>query len=215
MGDTKALVGYLHTTNVSVANKTVIYFGGSGEIAYNAVIDKRNIFHGYTFACIDYPGSQESSGTMNLKSMQKAALNLYDYIVDLNCVDKANIFVIGYSYGTGIATYLASKRICKKLVLIAPYRDVIDLYNKIIPIFHSPFGWFITDNMKTKEYAKSVEAKTLIITSDKDKTLKSSISYSLAHYFKDANVVEMNGIKHEEYWLKKQVALTIHKFLSS
>jgi hypothetical protein len=98
------------------------------------------------------------------------------------------------------------------LVLVAPYRDVYDLYNAIIPVFNSPFGWFITDNINTKEYAKSVTAKTLIITSDSDTTISSSIPYSLANYFSNASVTEFTGIKHEEYWSDKDVVSTIISF---
>jgi pimeloyl-ACP methyl ester carboxylesterase len=144
--------------------------------------------------------------------MQKASVKLYDYIINLDYVDKNNVYIIGHSYGTGMATYLASERDCAGLVLLAPYRDVYDLYNAIIPIFNSPFGWFITDNINTKEYAKSVKAKTLIITSDSDTTIKSSIPYSLANYLSNASVTEFKGIKHEEYWSYKDVVSAVLNF---
>jgi uncharacterized protein len=213
IGEEKDLIGYVRSTDYTEAKKTIIFFGGSKEIAYNAVLDYGKVFNEYAFVCVDYPGSQESQGSMNLGTMQKAALRLYDYIVDLNYIDKDNIYVIGNSYGTGIATYLASKRDCNKLVLITPYRDVYDLYNAIIPIFNSPFGWFITDNINTKEYAKSVTEQTLIITSDSDGgTLDSSISYSLADYFSDASVTEFKGIEHAGYLKNEKVVLAIKNF---
>lgn len=205
IGKDKDLVGYIKSTDYTKANKTIIYFGGSGDIAYNAVLKYGGNFKDYTFVSVDYPGSQESKGSMNLKTMQEASVRLYDYIVNLDYVDKNNVYVIGHSYGTGIATYLASERNCAGLALLAPYRDVFDLYNSIIPIFNSPFGWFITDNINTKEYAKSVKAKTLIITSDSDKTIKSSIPHSLAPYFSNARVIEFKGIEHEQYPLDKNV----------
>lgn len=37
----------------------------------------------------------------------------------------------------GIAAYLAAKRNCAGLVLLAPYHDIFDLYNAIIPIFNN------------------------------------------------------------------------------
>lgn len=212
IGEDKVLIGYIRSKDYTRANKTVIYFGGSGEIAYNAVLKYGKVFKDYTFVSVDYPGSQESQGSMNLETMQEAAVRLYDYIIDLDYVNKDNIYVIGYSYGTGIAAYLASERDCAGLVLVAPYRDVHDLYNAVIPVFNSPFGWFITDNINTKEYAKSVTAKTLIITSDSDTTINSSIPHSLADYFSNASVTEFTGIKHEEYWSDKDVVSTIISF---
>lgn len=213
IGKEKDLVGYASSPDYTKAKKTVIYFGGSGEIAYNAVLKYGGIFKDEMLVCVDYPGSQESKGSMNLKTMQEAAVRLYDYIVNLDYVDKNDISVVGYSYGTGIATYLASERDCSKLVLVGPYRDIFDLYNKIIPIFNSPFGWFITDNINTKEYVKSVDEKTLIITSDSDTTIKSAIPYSLAHYFRDASVTEFKGIEHADYWSHDEVVAAVRDFI--
>jgi len=213
IGKEKDLIGYVRSTDYSKAKKTIIYFGGSGEIAYNAVVKYGPIFNDYTFVSVDYPGSQNSKGSMNLKTMQEASLRLYDYLADLGYVDKNNISVIGYSYGTGMASYLASKRDCADLVLVGPYRDIHDLYNKIIPIFNSPFGWFITDNIDTKEYAKSVDEKTLIITSDADTTIKSSIPHALAHYFRNATVTEFKGIEHADYWSHDEVVAKVQDFI--
>jgi uncharacterized protein len=212
IGGDKNLIGYERCTDYTKAKKTIIYFGGSGEIAYNAVLKYGEIFKDYTLVSVDYPGSQESKGSMNLKTMQAAAVKLYDYIINMNNVDKDNIYVIGYSYGTGMATYLASQRNCTGLVLVAPYCEIRDLYNAIIPVFYSPLGWFVTDNIKTKDYAKSVKAKTLIITSDGDKTINRSIPYSLADYFNNAKVTEFEGISHEKYWLHKDVVATVLNF---
>jgi dienelactone hydrolase len=212
IGKDKNLIGYVKSTDYTKPQKTIIYFGGSKDIAYNAVLKYGKIYKDFTFISVDYPGSQESQGSMNLKTMQQAAVKLYDYVINLDYVDRNNIYVIGHSYGTGMATYLASERNCAGLVLLAPYRDVFDLYNAIIPIFNSPFGWFITDNINTKEYAKSVKAKTLIITSDSDKTIKSSIPYSLADYFNNAGVTEFKGIEHEEYPYNKDVVSAIYSF---
>ncbi len=88
------------------------------------------------------------------------------------------------------------------------------LYNAIIPIFNSPFGWFITDNINTKEYAKAVYEKTVIITSDSDTTIKSSIPYSLADYFKDATVTEFKELKHTDYWSSDEVVSTVKDFIN-
>ena len=213
IGKDKDLVGYVSSPDYTKAKKTVIYFGGSGEIAYNAVLKYGGIFKDETLISVDYPGCQESKGSMNLKSMQEAAVRLYDDIVSLDYVDKNDISVVGYSYGTGIATYLASERDCARLVLVGPYRDIFDLYNKILPIFNSPFGWFITDNINTKEYAKSANEKTLIITSDSDTTIKSAIPYALSSYFSDASVTEFKGIEHADYWSHAEVVAVVRDFI--
>lgn len=212
IGKDKDLIGYIKSTDFNSSKKTIIFFGGSGDIAYNAALKYGAIFKDYTFVSVDYAGTQESKGSMNLNTMQMSAVKLYDHIINLSCVNKDSVYVVGYSYGTGIAAYLASVRSCSGLTLVAPYRDVSDLYNAIIPIFHSPFGWFITDNINTKEYAKAVKAKTLIITSDTDKSINCKIPYSLASNFKNASVKKFKGISHETYFSHEAVTHEVKDF---
>ncbi len=205
MGENNELVGFVRSENYEEARKTIIYFGGTGEIAYNAVASTGRSFDDYVFVSVDFPGSQESEGKINLESIQYAATAAYDAVSTLDYVDKENIFVLGFSYGTGIATYLASERDCAKLVLISPYRDFVDLYNLVFPIFNSPFAWFITDNIDTKSYAENVEESTLIITSDSDGVLDSSKAKSLAENFETVRVKEFTGIKHQLYFTYEEV----------
>lgn len=209
------IIGYVRSINFHEKKKAILYFGGSGEIAYNAVLSYGKLFDDYIFACVDYKGTQESKGRMNLKTMQESALHLYDHIIKQDYADTSHIVVMGYSYGTGIATYLASKRTCEKLVLIAGYRDICDLYNKIIPVFLGPIRIFVTDNIDTKTYAANVQAETLLITSDGDKTINKKISQALSKYFKNAVVKEFKGIDHVDYWKHKEVVSYICEFIDN
>ena len=49
---------------------------------------------------------------MNLKSMQKTAVDLYNWTIGQ--YPNRKITVMGHSYGTGIAAYLASVKKCDK-----------------------------------------------------------------------------------------------------
>ena len=60
------------------------------------------------FLSIDYYGTQESPGRMNLQTMQKSAEALYGYAVT-RYPGKA-VIVMGHSYGCGMAAYLAGVR---------------------------------------------------------------------------------------------------------
>lgn len=210
-----SLIGYARGISFHEKKKVILYFGGSGEIAYNAVLSYGKLFSNYIFACVDYKGTQESKGKMNLKTMQESALELYDYIIKQGYVDISHIVIIGYSYGTGIATYLASKRTCAKLILIAGYRDICDLYNKIIPVFLGPLRIFVTDNIDTKAYASNVKAEVLLVTSDGDKTINKKIPQALSKYFKNAIITEFKGINHTDYWKHEEVVSYICKFVDN
>ncbi len=198
------LVGYAYTP--SHATKTVVYYGGSGSIAYNNAIQMSKLMPDYNIVCVDYPGVQDSQGTMTLSTMKASAKAAYDYAAKTYGSD---VTVMGYSFGTGIAAYLASVRTASKLILMAPYIDGVALYNTEVNVFHGLWSAFVTQNIDTKAYASKVTCETLIITSTGDTCLPSSQSYALAKYFHgNATVTCFKGIAHSQY---KQTASVMNK----
>lgn len=206
------LVGYVRSTDYSKPRKALIYFGGAEEIAYNSTIRYSDQFSDFVFVSVDYPGTQDSGGKMTLKEMQNAAVRTYDYLQTLEYIDSDNIYVVGYSYGTGMATYLASQRNCCGLVLVSPYRDLLDLYDSKVPIYSLLFKGFVTDNIKTYSYARNVQSKTLIITSEKDKTFPPEIAYDLANEFSNAHVVKYESLSHSDYLKNSEVINKVREF---
>lgn len=209
-----SLVGYVRSPDFSKKRKTIIYLPSSGEIAYNAVLEHGNQFADYVFACVDFPGAQESVGKMNEDSILNTGIQLYDYLMQQDYVDTNNICIMGYSYSTGIVTYLASQRVCRKLVLVAPYRDSADMYNRYTPIYYGPMRFFIKENFTTCEYAQNVQVDTLLITSLKDKTLNKKSAYSLQKDFPYAEVREYNDISHDGYFNNEDMINDIVTFLN-
>ena len=91
------LIGYGYALERD-SDHVILCFGGSMYVAYNAV----GMYAGYydcPFLSVDYYGTQESSGRMNLKTMQKSAEALYDYAA-MRYPGK-EIIVMGHSYGCG------------------------------------------------------------------------------------------------------------------
>ena len=54
---------------------------------------------------------------------------VYEYLSNEAYVDENQIYIYGYSIGTGVSTYIASKYDVKGLILIAPYSSITDLFN--------------------------------------------------------------------------------------
>ena len=196
-----SLTGYGYNLDVE-ADKVILFFGGSFYVAYNSVG-----MYGGRFDCpflsVDYYGTQESKGKMNLKTMQKSAEELYDYAAAKYPGKK--IIVMGHSYGCGMAAYLASVRKCDRLVLASGYRTCADLYNKIIPIFWGPFQIFIKNNIRVDLYAENTRCPVTIIGSYDDKTLSAELQEKLAACYENADLKIFNGIKHEDYFLTDEV----------
>ncbi|WP_207643279.1 alpha/beta hydrolase [Cellulosilyticum ruminicola] len=134
---------------------------------------------------------------MNLHTMQQSVTDLYDLAIKQ--YPESQITVIGHSYGTGMAAYLASVRPCQNLILLAAYRNLADLYNKIIPIFFGPIQHLISNNMNIAHYAHSTTCPVYIMGSQKDHTLSAALQEKVAHCYNKSELIIYKDITHENY----------------
>ncbi|MGI6742239.1 MAG: alpha/beta hydrolase [Eubacteriales bacterium] len=203
------LTGYgYNLTNES--NSIILCFGGSLYIAYNTVGTFAANYN-VPFLSVDYYGTQDSKGKMNLSSMQESAETLYDWANER--YPNRKIIIIGHSYGCGMAAYLASVRPCSHLFLLSGFRDLAELYNQIVPFFRGPFKIFISDNINVSEYAKKTTCPVTVIGSDADKTLKSDIQIKLADCYETNDLEIFPDIEHEYYLTDERVISLIQKSL--
>ena len=206
---TDTLTGYGYNIEAS-SDKVILFFGGSNYIAYNSVGKYADKFS-CPFVAVDYYGTQDSEGKMNLKSMQQSSSALYDWVKQQ--YPQSEIIIMGHSYGVGMATYLASVRQCKTLVLAAGYRDISDLYNKMTPIFWGPFKVFISNNIHTDEYAKNVTSSVYVIGSKADKTLNASLQKKVSDCFDNSKLKIFDDIEHENYFISEDVINYINEII--
>lgn len=198
---TDSLSGYGYNLNKE-AQQVILFFGGSNYIAYNSV----GRFAGKydcPFIAVDYYGTQGSKGKMNLKTMQKTAGDFYDWAEAK--YPQCEFIIMGHSYGTGMATYLASQRTCGKLIILSAYRDLSDLYNKIMPIFWGPLKVFISNNIRASEYAPNIKCPVYIIGSKEDNTLDVKLQEKVANCFINGKLKIFEDVTHENYLITDEV----------
>ena len=184
------------------SDHVILCFGGSMYVAYNTV----GMYGGYyncPFLSVDYYGTQESTGRMNLQTMQKSAEALYDYAA-MRYPGK-EIIVMGHSYGCGMAAYLASIRNCSQLYLLSGYRTSADMYNRILPFYWGPLQAFIKNNIHVDQYAAKTTCPVTVIGSDADTTLPAELQGKLAECYADAELKIFSGIEHEDYLTSAEV----------
>lgn len=216
----KMLSGWLKHNTYENQAPLLIFFGGNAQNSSNTCANFLNnnvfrYFEGYNIMIIDYPGYGLSDGKPSDKTMFEAALKIYDYASKLEYVDINNIIVLGYSIGTGVATYVASERNVNGLILVAPYDQALSLYNDNINIFYGPLKLLARYKFDSIQYAKNVMVLPLIITSYDDEVINYKFSLNLSKYFKDTEqlVVLDNNVKHNDYFLQERVLEEIAKYL--
>ncbi|HAK11308.1 MAG TPA: hypothetical protein DCO78_04410, partial [Chitinophagaceae bacterium] len=131
----------------------VLYFHGNRKnIGHYAKYTQLFTKHGYAVWMCDYPGFGKSTG-------QRTEAILYDeaeqvYKLARQQYDKQQIVIYGKSLGTGIASYLASKRDCKQLFLETPYYSITSLARQFAFIY--PVGQLMAYKIPQAEYLKKV-----------------------------------------------------------
>src|SRR5690554_7175445 len=103
---------------------------------------------------------------------------------------------MGYSLGSGVASYVASKRATKTTLFRSPYNSISNVANTILPIFYGPFKNLIKDPYSSNVYVKDINVKTLVIASKKDKVIKYKLTKKLIENIKEYKLIEFNNLSH-------------------
>lgn len=218
-GDNNEIFSGWFVKNINKKAPLIIFFDGNGQCAATTCdsFNKNNYwsnFAGYNFLMIDYPGYGQSNKTPSEKFIFKMALATYDCAISRVDVDRSNIVVIGYSIGTGDATYLASQRDINGLILLAPFDEGLSLYNSQLNIFHGPLELLAMYNFKSIEYAKDVKVSPLIIASTDDKTISYTQSQKLSNCFSlKPKFCLLNGFDHNDFLGNGQVKKLMSTYL--
>ena len=153
------LDGVLRTDAQSDAG-LILYFGGNADDATHFVLHVKAL-HGYDVVAFNYRGYVESTGEPSEQAFFEDALKIYD-----TYAKGRKVVVIGRSLGTGVATYLASKRVVDGLVLITPYDSILSLAKLKYPFF--PIDLLLKNKFESVNYLPLVKAKIAVIEVEND-----------------------------------------------
>ena len=202
-------------------NPLVIFFGGNAQNSSNTLYNyyqsgiMKNVFGNYNLMLIDYPGYGMSKGKPSDDSMFIASKYIFEYATKMSEVNIDNIVIMGYSIGTGVASYCASENDASGLILVAPYDKALSLYNDAIDSFHGSVASLAKYSFDSSTYAENVNEPTLIFTSKKDEVINYKHSLDLAgHFSKLDDVVVLDNVNHNGYFSQTEVLNTITDFLN-
>lgn len=181
----------------------LLYYGGNRDNAAATLrrltSTRRSAFPGWHMAMIDYPGYGLSEGTPGDASFRRMALAAYDALAARE--DVTQVVVMGYSIGTGPASYTASMRPVDGLILMAPYAEGADLFNTVLDVFHGPLKLLICYPMPSIRFARDVTVRPLIFATEQDELVPYASSLRLQDaYPAGCDFVTVPGIGHGGFW---------------
>lgn len=197
---------------------TIVYFYGATQCAEEVMLVREGIcnptgLEKCNLIVLDYPGNGRSAGRYDEKNMKKMMLEAYDKLLEQEELKEQQVILYGYSMGTGIANYVASKRTVDGLILIAPYCNGYDLFNGLIDIFHGLFRVYVPLRMNAEQFAKDIDIVPLIVSSVDDEMVPHETSKRLAqNYPLGVQFHVVHGVRHAEY-ARDEVYDVVHEYM--
>ena len=151
----------------SLPKGVVIYFhGNKGNVTRYENEARIFLKHGYEVWMPDYPSFGKTTGALTEENIYKQAKEVYKLAHSRFAVDS--IIIYGRSLGTGVASYIAAKEDCRRLILETPYYSMPDLASDYAPIY--PTGHMAHFKFPVGEYLENVEEPVTIFHGTADKT---------------------------------------------
>ena len=181
----------------------LIYFGGNGEAVQRNVDEFRQWFPDRSSYLVPYRGYGPNVGEPSQDALFADALRLFDS-VKAHHLD-GRIAVVGRSLGTGVASYVASRRDIEKLVLVTPFDSMVSMAGARYPWL--PIDWMLEERFESARYLATVDVPLLLLRAGRDEVIPAAATDRLIAALHEApEVVGFPGAGHNdidrfpEYW---------------
>lgn len=151
-------------------NRALIYFGGNAERLETSREEFARLFPDRTVYLLSYRGYGASEGTPDQTALFGDALALYDQVRTQH--PQAPIAVIGRSLGSGVASYLASRRPVERLALVTPFDSLAAVGQSHYPAL--PVRWLMRDRYESTRYLPLYQGPLLVLRAGRDEVIPSA-----------------------------------------
>ncbi len=163
--DNFELKGWFHLKNSN--KKTILFLHGNAGNLDNR-IDKLNSLGSIdiNFLIISWRGYSGNPGKPSEAGLYKDALGGIEWL-NKKGISNNQIILYGESLGTAITTEVAQNENFAGIILEAPFTSMVDMGQKIYPIF--PVKFLLKDKYESKNKIKNIKSPILVLHGRKDK----------------------------------------------
>jgi pimeloyl-ACP methyl ester carboxylesterase len=191
----------------------VIYFGGNAE-EVSHLANYAHHFKSCTVALVNNRGFGRSGGSPSEKNMFSDALRIYDQLKRRDDIDPQKIILVGRSIGTGVATYLSSKRPVRATILFTPYESMTAVAQGKYPFV--PISFLIKHPFESQAYAANIATPVLALIAKHDVVIPPPHAHALLKHWKgESSFLEVDAdhvsiLDNDEAWQKIEAFLALH-----
>jgi uncharacterized protein len=144
---------------------------------------------------IDYPGYGKSTGKRTEQRMYSDALQFFE--IAKQKFSPENIIIYGKSLGTGIASYLASEKNCKKAILETPYYSMRSMARTYAPLYPAAL---IKYSFPVNKYLKKVTVPITVFHGTTDEVIPYKQSKKLKEELPKIELITVPGALHNNLY---------------
>lgn len=160
----------------SLRRGVVLYFHGNmRNINHYARFADNFTKRGYEVWMPDYPGFGKTTGQLTEDKLYDEALLAYK--LANTKFKEDSIIIYGRSFGTGIASQLATIINCRRLILETPYYSIPALFDYYVPLY--PTSYMSKFKLPVYEYLKAVTVPITIFHGTDDEVIPYSVTKKL------------------------------------
>lgn len=184
----------------------VLYFGGNANNVIEFLDKVATKIKNFNFLGFNYPGYAKSQGKPCERCIEKYALEIFDkYKPD---------YLIGRSLGTTVASFVASKRNVKGIVLITPFDSIENIAKSKYPIF--PVSLLLKYKFNEAEFISKTNVPVAVIALKHDDVIPQNALKNLLKHVKNLKkVVFLDGVKHGFIYEHPKIVEVLKKSLNS
>ena len=189
-------------------SQSVLYFGGKMQDSVSLVSKLSLSYPETRIIAFNY----RAYGTSHGKPSQKNIFNDALYIYDTMSERYLSLHVMGYSLGSSVASFVASKRNPKNLILISAFDSILAFAKKQYPylpkiLFKNPF--------RSDLYVQEVNAPTYLYVTVDDDVVDIDNARILHKNIKNlVDYVEFSGYDHSSLLFSDEVIERVKKIVS-
>ncbi len=181
-------------------DSTLLFFGGRTQDSVGLIKKLSTLYPHTRIIAFNYRSYGKSDGILNEKNMLEDGLKIAK-VIERN---YGSFYILGFSLGSGVASYVASKVYIRGVFLISPFESIALLVKKKYGYF---IPWLLRYKLEKNKFVKDIDAKTYIFASKHDEVIHVHNTRNLKESVKNLTLYkELEDLSHKELlWDKKVV----------
>ena len=173
-------------------HRALLYYGGNAENVEHNIAFFKSVLPDYTVYLIPYRGYGNNPGQPTENHLYADALAIFDQIKDRH----RRIALMGRSLGSGVASYVAAKRMVDTVILVTPFDSIENVATDIYWMF--PVSWLLKDKFQSLRRVDAISAKTHVFIAENDRVIPRIRTDQLLTHFGEQlqQVVVIKGANH-------------------